>query len=432
VPVGREGGDEPAMNKKNTALSRLAVCVLSAVLITLSLPSSAWAVITDADIWSYEERLADVGQKRAEAEAVLADIKRSQARTYDQIEQYDKILELNDEMRRLTEDQIEGLGRQIEGTRQDIEDTRARIARQQQALLDRMRENYMDSKTDYLEVLLSSTSLFDFLKRLDYVEAVLNYDRKLIRAMGDEEERLAEYEALLVATEADQKARLDDLNERIREYEAAEQEKYEYIQTLQSNEQWWTENWAYSKDLEDTLNRELEATILRYEEQKREEAERARQAAELERQKEEAARQYEEYDAYYGQINEHWPLEPGVKYRVSSEQGYRTLFGIQDYHLGIDLACAGGTEVLAFNGGTVVTSARHYSYGNYVVIEHGGGIATLYAHMANRLVDVGDRVEAGEQVGNVGLTGNTTGYHLHFEVRENGKVVNPRNYLVFP
>ncbi len=117
---------------------------------------------------------------------------------------------------------------------------------------------------------------------------------------------------------------------------------------------------------------------------------------------------------------------------MSSEQGYRILWGIQDYHLGIDLACAGGTAVLAFNGGTVVKSTFHYSYGNYVLIDHGGGIATLYAHMSNRLVNEGDRVEAGQQVGNVGLTGSTTGYHLHFEVRENGKVVNPRNYLVFP
>ena len=420
------------MNKKNTAALRLAAVLLTVVLTAASLPSSALAVITDADIFSYEERLADVGAKRAEAEAVLAEIQRTQARTYEQIEQYDKILELNDELRRLTEEQIGALGQQIEDTRQAIVDTRTRIARQQEALLDRMRETYMDTQTDYLEVLLSSTSLFDFLKKLDYVDAVVNYDRKLIRQMGDEEDRLAEFEALLVSTEEDQRNKLAELDSRIAEYEAAEEEKYAYILSLQTNEQWWTENWAYSKDLEDTLNRELEATLIRYEEQLREEAERARQEAELERQKEEAARQYEEANTYYGEINEHWPLEPGVKYRVSSEQGYRMLFGIQDYHLGIDLACAGGTEVLAFNGGTVVTSARHYSYGNYVVIEHGGGIATLYAHMSNRLVDVGDRVEAGQQVGNVGLTGNTTGYHLHFEVRENGKVVNPRNYLVFP
>ena len=420
------------MTKKNRVLSRAAAALLSAAAACMVFTSAAAAVITQADVRSYEDRLAEVGQRRTEAEEVLAEIRKSQARTYEQIAQYDRILELNDEMRRLTEEQITALGGQIEDTRQSIEDTRQSIERQRKALLDRMRENYMDSSTDYLEVLLSSTSLFDFLKKLDYVDAVLNYDQRLIRQMGEEEERLAEYEALLVSAEAEQRLHLEELNDRMEEYRAAEEEKYAYIVGLDANEQWWTENYAYNKDLEDTLNRELEATLVRLEEQRREEAERARQQAELERQKEEAARLYEEADTYYGDLNEHWPLEPGVTYKVSSEQGYRILWGIRDYHLGIDLACPSGTEVLAFNGGTVAKSAYHYSYGNYVLIDHGGGIATLYAHMSNRLVDVGDRVEAGQQVGNVGLTGSTTGYHLHFEVRENGKVVNPRNYLVFP
>ena len=420
------------MTKKNRVLSRAAAALLSAAAACMVFTSAAAAVITEADVRSYEDRLAEVGQRRTEAEEVLAEIRKSQARTYEQIAQYDRILELNDEMRRLTEEQITALEGQIEDTRQSIEDTRQSIERQRKALLDRMRENYMDSSTDYLEVLLSSTSLFDFLKKLDYVDAVLNYDQRLIRQMGEEEERLAEYEALLVSAEAEQRLHLEELNDRMEEYRAAEEEKYAYIVGLDANEQWWTENYAYNKDLEDTLNRELEATLVRLEEQRREEAERARQQAELERQKEEAARLYEEADTYYGDLNEHWPLEPGVTYKVSSEQGYRILWGIRDYHLGIDLACPSGTEVLAFNGGTVAKSAYHYSYGNYVLIDHGGGIATLYAHMSNRLVDVGDRVEAGQQVGNVGLTGSTTGYHLHFEVRENGKVVNPRNYLVFP
>lgn len=420
------------MTKLNRVLTRTAAAILSLAAVCMVITSAASALITEADIRSYGDRLAEVAQKKAEAEEILAEIQKNQARAYEQIAQFDQILELNDEMRRLTEEQIGALGNQIEETRQAIADTELSIERQKQTLLNRMRENYMDSRTDYLEVLLSSSTLFDFLKKLDYVDAVLNYDQRLIRQMGEDGERLAEYEELLLKAEEEQKQRLEELNARIDEYRAAEAEKYEYIVSLEANEQWWTDNYAYNKDLEDTLNRELEATLVRLEEQRRQEAEAARQAAELERQKEEAARLYEEQDTYYGEVNESWPLEAGVTYRVSSEQGYRILWGIQDYHLGIDLACAGGTAVLAFNGGTVVKSTFHYSYGNYVLIDHGGGIATLYAHMSNRLVNEGDRVEAGQQVGNVGLTGSTTGYHLHFEVRENGKVVNPRNYLVFP
>ena len=114
---------------------------------------------------------------------------------------------------------------------------------------------------------------------------------------------------------------------------------------------------------------------------------------------------------------------------MTSWFGWRNLYGVQDYHLGIDLACANGTDVLAFNSGTVLKSEYHWSYGNYVLIDHGGGIATLYAHMSDRWVAAGDTVVSGQQIGNVGLTGNTFGYHLHFEVRENGSVTDPAPYL---
>ena len=117
---------------------------------------------------------------------------------------------------------------------------------------------------------------------------------------------------------------------------------------------------------------------------------------------------------------------------MSSEQGERILWGQYDYHLGIDLACAEGTNIYAYNAGTVVISTWHSSYGNYVVIDHGGGISTLYAHMRESVVTVGEWVQQGQLIGFVGLTGNTSGYHLHFEYRIDGVVQNPRNYLYFP
>ena len=126
-----------------------------------------------------------------------------------------------------------------------------------------------------------------------------------------------------------------------------------------------------------------------------------------------------------------WVLEPGVAYTVSSEQGWRDLYGTADFHLGTDLACPAGTEIHAYNAGTVLISEYHVSYGNYVLVDHGGGLQTLYAHMAERAVSAGDWVESGQLLGYVGMTGSAYGYHLHFEVRENGEVQNPRNYLDF-
>ncbi len=127
-----------------------------------------------------------------------------------------------------------------------------------------------------------------------------------------------------------------------------------------------------------------------------------------------------------------WPLEEGVPYEVSSEYGWRTLYGVEDFHLAIDLACDNGTMVYAAAGGTVLRSEYHPSYGNYVLLDHGNGLSTLYAHMSSNNVGVGETVSAGQTIGWVGLTGNTFGYHLHFETRENGSTVNPRNYIALP
>ena len=139
---------------------------------------------------------------------------------------------------------------------------------------------------------------------------------------------------------------------------------------------------------------------------------------------------YYKEDGYVGG-SVSWVLEPGVSYTVSSEQGWRDLYGQSDYHLGTDFACAAGTEIHAYNAGTVLISEYHSSYGNYVLVDHGGGIQTLYAHMAERAVSAGDWVESGQILGYVGMTGSAYGYHLHFEVRVNGEVQNPRNYLDF-
>ncbi len=246
------------MMKKKTVLHKLTAAVLSVVIASVSLTVSSGVEYSEAGVQSYEDLIYATDQKLAEAEEVLREIQRDQAKTYDQIMQYDKILELNEELRRLTEDQIEALNQQIADTRQAAIDTERKLENQKKMLLDRMAEAYMDNTTDYLELLLSSTSLFDFLKKLDYVSAIMHYDQNLIEQMGHEQERLAEYEQLLVAAEEEQRLHLSELDERIAEYAAAEEEKYDYILSLKENEQLWTENYAYNSYLVDTLNRELE------------------------------------------------------------------------------------------------------------------------------------------------------------------------------
>ena len=120
-----------------------------------------------------------------------------------------------------------------------------------------------------------------------------------------------------------------------------------------------------------------------------------------------------------------WPLPSG---------GYISCY-FGDYdpggrpHYAMDIAIAAGTPIYASNDGTVVTATWHSSYGNYVVIDHGEGRSTLYAHCSGLAVSAGQSVSKGQVIGYVGSTGYSTGNHLHFEFRINGQKVNPANYV---
>ena len=125
-----------------------------------------------------------------------------------------------------------------------------------------------------------------------------------------------------------------------------------------------------------------------------------------------------------------WP-SPG---RLTSRFGYRThpIYGDRRLHAGIDVGAGTGTPVRSADDGVVLLSYFSSGYGNLIVVDHGGGVSTAYAHQSARLVAAGDRVARGQLIGRVGSTGNSTGPHLHFEVREDGDPVDPLKYLEEP
>lgn len=124
------------------------------------------------------------------------------------------------------------------------------------------------------------------------------------------------------------------------------------------------------------------------------------------------------------------PLGAGWRSMITSNFGYRTCpYHGRELHSGLDMGAPSGTPIRAALAGTVTKSYYSNSYGNYTIIDHGNGLTTAYAHQSKRLVAVGDTVEAGEVIGLVGSTGNSTGPHLHFEVRVNDNLQDPKNYL---
>ena len=119
---------------------------------------------------------------------------------------------------------------------------------------------------------------------------------------------------------------------------------------------------------------------------------------------------------------------PDMK-RVSSSFGGRSMGGRAEHHSGLDLSAPSGTPIYATGPGVVTKSGWGTGYGQYVEINHGNGYLTRYAHASRLIARVGDRVEAGEQIANVGCTGRCTGPHLHYEVVKDGQRKNPSPYL---
>lgn len=360
---------------------------------------------TDATVRSYEEQLADLQWRQQAAQEELDDIHWAQANAWDELGKLDEVISYNTQLKNLVQRELDAINLQIATKKQNIADAETAIAKQQEALKNRMVYAYMEEDTSAIELLLGSTSFVDFLTRFEWVQSIFDYDRHVISSLGREKETREREKADLEKAEADQLLRIADYESAISQNKELYQQKENYMAELNANESNALEVYYYNRALEDELNAELEEYL-----------------AELQRQQQ---------SVYVGGSGG-WPIQPGVDYYISSEFGWRVLYGVEDFHLGIDIACANGTPVCAYNGGTVLTSDYHWSYGNFVLIDHGGGISTLYAHLSDRYVSAGDYVYEGECIGAVGLTGNTFGYHLHFETRENGSVVNPRNYLMFP
>ena len=393
------------MNDNRFIKPALAVLFTAAL---LCMPIEAGNGLTDATVQSYEDQLAAYQAKQEEALRELEEIRGSQSEAWVEVGKYDELLRYNTDMKNLITKQLDTITEQLQTKKQLIVDTEASLDRQEKAFLDRMVAVYMEDKTDYIELILGSESLVDFMTKIDRINAIFEYDAKLITGLEEDRVTLEAEKAALLVSEETQKKRVDEYEAMIKQNQALYDAKIEYITGLVSDENSLINQYSYYKQLEEEKSAEIEEYLAKLAEQQK--------------------RQQTQYVG--GSL--WWPLDRGATYYVSSEQGWRSLFGISDFHLGIDLACANGTNVYAANSGTVLKSEYHYSYGNYVLIDHGGGISTLYAHMSGQAVSAGDYVEAGTLVGWVGLTGNTSGYHLHFEVRENGSVVNPRNYLIFP
>lgn len=361
--------------------------------------------LTDATVQSYEQQLAELSKKQeaalAQINALKNDIYEAQNTKY----AYDELVSLSIKKKDLTQMQYDSITEQIAAKEILIEEANVNIESQRNARLSRLRALQDAGKANYLEILLGATDLVDFMTRVDRISTIMKYDQYVLTSLEENRTKLQMAQAELEHSLELQQSAMKQLEDSIALAQKAAEESRQYMEKLQENESSALAAYWAAKEKENEINNQLQVYL-----------------QEL---------QAKQQSAYVGGTLG-WPLPMDVNYMVSSEYGWRTLWGVKDFHLGIDLACACNTAVYAANGGTVLKSEYHYSYGNYILIDHGGGISTLYAHLNERWVSAGDTISKGDQIGKVGTTGSSSGYHLHFEVRENGSTTEPRNYINLP
>ena len=290
----------------------------------------------------------------------------------------------------------------------EVEAARERENEQLNKFKTRVRDMEENGIITYLEIIFDSSSFADLLARLDFVGDIMQADERtygnLIIARDETEAAVADLEATKLELEFERELL---------------EEKYEELaeQREQANE--------LIKQIEATL----ETYIVLYEE---EAAEADRVQREINK-KEEELRQQEARAAAAarakgtGQLM--WPV-PSSGY-ITSKYGIRLhpVWRVYRQHTGIDIHAEYGENIVASDTGTVITSEYNSGYGHYIVISHGNGWTTLYAHMSTRVAGVGETVSKGQIIGYIGSTGVSTGPHLHFEVSINGSRVDPEEYL---
>lgn len=321
------------------------------------------------------------------------------------------------------QNQINELNNTIDSLNNEIEDKNDEIDAQYDELKKIIRTNYINGESSAIEVLLCSDDFSEYLTKVQFLSSIAEYEKGLISNINadiveiNEKVKQIDIEKAAIVTlqnEIDTKiAEIETLKSAVVENQTlVEANQNEILKKVNENSNYLASLNNQSADYKDKIA-EYEAEIERFD-------------------KEIESLLQSNGSSGDGMLDNSTGLICPIQYsgRYISSGFYRNSDG--SYHGALDICVYGGTyglKISAAEGGRVITAAYHWSYGNYVVIDHGNGLSTLYAHCSSLAVSAGQSVTKGQTIAYVGSTGNSTGPHLHFEVRVNGSRVNPSNYI---
>ena len=376
--------------------------LLCVVLVTAFAASGFPAASAESSLDDMNKELQSLANQESKLQSQIDKAKAQKSQQQATKAQLDsQVSNLNAQIK-LYNDKIALLTRNIADKDALITQKEAEIDQNLDLFKDRLRAMYMTNESTTLGIFLGVDSFFDFLTRTEFLQAIARHDNDVVNQMITAKKAVEAAKAQVESEQADLAA-----------------SKAAMEQTKQ------------------TLNTKISEANQQIQNIAAEEA--AYQANYKELQKEEAAVQaqitqfYKDHpsEGILANTNFGWPL-PGYTY-ISSPYGWR--FNNTDFHTGIDITGGNvlGKDIVASNAGRVIFVTRTYvpgkSYGEYLIIDHGGGYSTLYGHCSAIYVNVGDIVQKGQRIAAVGSTGWATGPHLHFEIRINGATQNPSNYV---
>ena len=341
----------------------------------------------------------DVREQINQTQEELEELKIDMTENLEQIQKLDeKIMQTEEELEK-TQIQALKLKKEIEDTEKKLQIEQKKYNKQKQTFEQRIIAMYEAGEIQFLDVLLSTKNLSEFLSTYYVMSEIAETDKELLDIMKEKKKKIENTSNSLNKTKKELSVILERQTRSSNILKTTKAFRENYIEKLSEKERETQEKLEeYSRNLTEVNNQILQLVT-------------------------------NGIDTKYIGGELAWPV-PGYT-KISSPYGMRVhpITHIYKLHTGVDISAPMGANFVAANDGIVIKAEYNMAYGNMVVIDHGGGIATLYAHGSETLVNVGDKVKRNQEILKVGSTGYSTGPHAHFEVRKNGHVVDPMPYI---
>ncbi|KAB3533543.1 murein hydrolase activator EnvC family protein [Alkaliphilus serpentinus] len=372
------------------------LCIFLLVILTISSLAVSANSTNNKEVDDLNKKIDSLNQQLQQAEKNIKQNEQKQKSVYAEIQRLEILIEKTEYEIALLNKDIETTEKKILVTTEELQEAEDNIEVKEDLFASRLNTMYKNGDIGYLEVLLSSKNFSEFLSNFDMVKLIVKHDVDLLKYLQAERDKID-----------DKKAQLENQRAELIVLKGEAEGKHKDI--------------IASRGTQERLRKELAADKVELE----------KQAKAFEKQIEESEnmiRQLQSDNEYVGGEMQ-WPVKGHT--RISSPYGYRThpITKRREFHSGIDVPAPTGTDIVAATRGKIVHAGNLGGYGKVIMIDHGGGIITLYAHNSKLVVSVGDEVSKGQKVAAAGSTGFSTGPHLHFEVRKDGKHSDPIPYV---